>query len=347
MKTYFSFLMCVLLVYASMAQKPTVARHSGGEVFIYEDATALTLAYNAAEAGDTLYLSGGIFTSPSITKKIHLIGIGFHPDSTATTGASVISGDLTLSSGSSGSSFEGLEIIGNFQRDRNSSQSSHITIKRCKINGAITRRVSSGTDFLCQDWLVQQNIILNGVIPLEIEKSLFANNIIGGQISRSNRNMFRNNAFLLVNGTSSSSVSTYSSSNNFHNNIFSFTDENEAFWSSSYNNFYNNVFQVTNENLLGSHSIAKDNYYGVDLDDVYTTHEVNVFSFAHDYMLQEGMEELYKGDDGTQVGIYGGFFPVKRGWLPSLPHIISYEIGIRTGEDGKLPVEFKVSAQEN
>ncbi|HPR32358.1 MAG TPA: hypothetical protein PLK12_09690, partial [Prolixibacteraceae bacterium] len=68
----------------SYAQK--AALHTSTGVTYYNGTGALVSAYNAAATGDTLYLSGGGFTSPALIEKgLRIIGAGHYPDSTLAT----------------------------------------------------------------------------------------------------------------------------------------------------------------------------------------------------------------------------------------------------------------------
>ena len=55
----------------------------------------------------------------------------------------------------------------------------------------------------------------------------------------------------------------------------------------------------------------------------------------------------YLGDDGTEVGIYGGLVPFKEGAVPINPHISQKSIQTTTDSNGLLNIYFTVEAQQN
>jgi hypothetical protein len=53
------------------------------------------------------------------------------------------------------------------------------------------------------------------------------------------------------------------------------------------------------------------------------------------------------GEDLSQVGVYGGLFPLKEGFVPQNPHINYKNISAGTDENGLLNIQINVNAQEN
>ena len=65
------------------------------------------------------------------------------------------------------------------------------------------------------------------------------------------------------------------------------------------------------------------------------------WEFSEDYQLTDEAAATYLGDDGTQVGMYGGANPYSK--QLSYPVITRCEVGNRTNEDGTLTVNIEVS----
>lgn len=71
-------------------------------------------------------------------------------------------------------------------------------------------------------------------------------------------------------------------------------------------------------------------------------------TYENDKWLNDGGSILkypnkYIGNDGTQVGLYGGLYPFGR--IPSTPRIVESSIDTKTSVDGKLKVSIKAEAQ--
>ena len=70
------------------------------------------------------------------------------------------------------------------------------------------------------------------------------------------------------------------------------------------------------------------------------------YAYTNDrtYELTAEAARQYLGDDGTQVGIYGGDTPFTD--VPTNPQITSRQIATKTDNDGKLSVKITVEAQK-
>jgi hypothetical protein len=59
------------------------------------------------------------------------------------------------------------------------------------------------------------------------------------------------------------------------------------------------------------------------------------------YELSDEAAKIYKGNDGTVVGVWGGAYPFNI--TPSNPRLTKCEIVPRVGDDGKLNVTIEVA----
>ena len=59
------------------------------------------------------------------------------------------------------------------------------------------------------------------------------------------------------------------------------------------------------------------------------------------YELSDEAAKIYKGNDGTVVGVWGGAYPFNI--TPSNPRLTKCEIVPRVGDDGKLSVTIEVA----
>lgn len=334
------FLLSIVLLFAvvmySTAQK-SVALHSNGTTTIFSGDTPLTEAYDAAATGDTLYVSGGNFVAPTtIDKGLVIIGAGFDTDSTAVTGKTYIysspvnSGRIIIGSNASNLYMEGMQFQGGFHKSN--AAITGFTLIRLKIADIYfvnTGAIPTNASIIQCD--IAGNIDIQGVTY-----SVISNCILKGRILNSDSNVFKNNVITKVDGNGTLGNCD---ANTFTNNILTsgslISDGN-----CSYNNFQHNIFAQTSPNL-GAGSTDLNNYKGIDIATVF------VDLAGSDFHLLPDASTTYLGDDGTEVGLYGGLLPFKEGAVPVNPHISFKSIQTTTDSNGFLNISFKVEAQQN
>src|SRR5210317_473345 len=235
--TLFLILMLVALVYAT-AQK-SVALHSNGTTTIFGGDSPLIEAYDAAITGDTLYVSGGNFTAPTIIDKgLVIIGAGYDTDSTAVTGKTYIysstinAGRIEIGSNASNLYLEGMQFQGGLQKnDPNVTGFTLIRLKIADIYFTNTGSIPTNASIMQCD--ISGNLNIQGVTY-----SAISNSILRGVIQNSDSNLFKNNVITVSNGFGTLQNCDV---NSFTNNIF--TSENLiSDGNSSYNNFQYNIF---------------------------------------------------------------------------------------------------------
>lgn len=305
-----------------------IALHHNGQASFF---TELEAAYDAAADGDTLYLPGGSFSQLILAKSLHIVGAGYHPDSTMATSATLVSG-ITLSAASNGSNITGLYITG--QLNIEDATLSNVSISRCYINAGVYFASSNPFGFVFCENIIGKNGNYS-VTGTHSKHHLFSNNIIAGGIlididnSEISNNVFLpNNYFLsnLVGGTACVINNNIFTNNNSHINYGS------SIWHNNLNDGVNGV-QGSNQ--------GSNNY--LDTPPIFVNYSGSGFSFSDDYHLVAN----YIGADGKPIGIFGGRFPWKEGGIPYNPHIQLKDIAPATDADGKLKVKVKVSAQGN
>lgn len=312
----------------------TIALHTSSGVQIFKGTTTLLAAYNSAQSGDTLYLSGGIFTPPAaFDKQLMIFGAGHYVDSTLATGKTIINGNLTLSGNADLFYLEGVEVTGNFTFTANHSVN-NVTIKRCKMNSVFSVPGSLTTP--SYNLALIGNVFENAVYLNNAQNAVISNCIIQLNIAWSNGNLISNNILLF-----NAAYAIHDSHNNqINNNIII----GAAPVSGSGNIFNNNLFVVASP-LYGSPATTIGNYTGVAQSAIFINQSGYAFNYTHNYKLQN--PGTYPGTDGSQVGIYGGTFPYKEGAVPLIPHIHTRSIAPTTDTNGNLQIQIKVSAQNN
>jgi hypothetical protein len=328
----------LLLSFQTQAQQ-RVALQSNGATTIFSSLNPLIDAYNAALDGDTIYLSGGAFVMPTaVAKGITFFGAGFHLDSTTATQASVITNNWSIAAGADGLYLEGIQM----QTVTKSSiiLVNNVSFVRCRIASVAFSNNGVGSS---SSYAFIQNVIgtmeLYGVI-----NSLITNNIINGRFEQTNNNVISNNLFL-NNPSVSYYTIRYANMNLFRNNIFN-SAADYSINPGNGNDVQYNVFQSDSPDL-GSVPLDFNNYKNIDISTVYVNVTTNSFDYTQDYHLLTAAQTTYLGEDGNQVGIYGGMFPFKEGAVPQNPHISSKLIAPLTDFNGDLNIQIQVGAQNN
>lgn len=334
--------MLVAMGFALHAQQVATLQ-SAGVTTVFNSTNPLIDAYNAAATGDTILLSGGGFAAPpNFAKGITVIGAGFSPDSTTATFSTLISGTINLNNGCDSLYMEGLElaVISMYYNQK----ADFVSFVRCKIAGVVLRggsyaRPVAASNFSFIQCVVEGTLDMNSTV-----NSLLASNIINGQLYNCQSNTIQNCIFLYQAPAYYIAVLENSHNNTFNNNIFITSNVFIADASSS-NFFQYNIFTNTTP-TLGTTTIDINNYKSVPLDSIFVNQNGNAFSFTDNYHLKANAASTYIGFDNTQVGVYGGFMPLREGWVPMNPHINFKFIPSVTDNAGFLNIQVKVRAQQ-
>jgi hypothetical protein len=355
MKTLVIILFALVAATGSGFAQNLIAVQNGGEPKFY---SKLDSAIVFAVDSDTLYLPGGNFAlNTDIGKRLHIIGVGHHPDSTLVTNPTIINinSSLNLITGATGGSLMGIKLNGNLQFGTSSTDGNvcNYKVARCYVGSIISNSNASTNN------LFYENIITNGggfyfsISMNNAESNYFYNNIITGG--------FGGYSQFTVNGIGAGSI--------FKNNIFINNDydylngvvysvfENNIFAASSLFNpsygIFNNIF---NNNLFVTPSsyIFWTNWNNTGINNIFEQAQTSIwinqngdsFSYSQDYHLQTTSPGKNAGRDGTDIGIYGGMFPWKEGSIPFNPHFQQVQISPKTDANGNLNVNIKVAAQE-
>lgn len=318
MKKLFS-LFTIAIVSVTVAQQKLIAIKGTTTDAI---ATTLDEAINIAQPNDKIYLPGGNFEfTGSLEKPIHIIGIGFqnglHVD-----GNTVINGNIIINSAGSNSIFEGFHLTGYFQCGVEAN-CNNLLIKRCNFSGIY------GSGNFAFSWTNCQ--IVNSVVRETLRFGFYGypsvdiypnncsiKNCFIKRISNLTNSIVSNCIFV-----SASSVIGCSNST-FKNNIFASYDY--------FNNAYGNAISYGSNGInFINNAVAAGLGDGVisDLNNIVINNTNEVFVNATDFFFNPNFDfQLLStfagnnaGDDGTDVGIYGGQYPWKNGSLPISPNI--------------------------
>jgi len=337
------FLLLIAVGGQALEAQKIVALHTASGVQFFSDDNPLQSAYAAAVDNDTIYLPGGSFAPPSnFEKKLRIIGVGHNPAATTATFQTIISGDIYLRDQADGFYLEGVKISGNLYFYSNESIND-IVIKRCKMNGL---NINGDQTNPSENCVFQENII-GGMDTRNLLNSVFFNNIIQNTINEARNLTFFNNLFMHIDCSGYIYTPTIGYANNclLKNNIFLQGSCGNVVGGSGQSTYSHNIF-CTNLNtiILGLDPIV-DNNYSMNRDDIFVNYTGGGFDYAQDYHLTTAAQANL-GDDGTECGIYGGFYPWKDLSVPSTPHISSKNISNTSDANGMIHIDINVQAQD-
>ncbi|MCC5928401.1 MAG: hypothetical protein JJU28_04055 [Cyclobacteriaceae bacterium] len=339
-RSFFLLALSMTLIQNINAQT-AVALHSAGEATFFYQENGLQLAYQNAVHGDTIYLPGGSFSPPSnFAKRLVILGAGFHPQGTEHTGKTFINGNFRFAEGADQLYIEGVHITGYIDFPNNISIN-QVIIKNTQI-GSYIYFYGSTRDKMCKNITIINCAIGSDLYMNNAELSTVSNSVIGGRLFNSDGNMFSNNIFLFINATNISTGLISTCDNNvFKNNIF--RQDNFRFMRSCTGNILsNNIIAASNPDL-GTNPTLNNNWLDVDLSTVFEKELTAAFDYDNSYKLKS--PHNYIGDDGKEVGLFGGLFPYKENAIPQIPRIVSKKIAGTTDAEGLLKIEITVEAQ--
>lgn len=343
-KTLLLFSIILLVSYAN-AQKLIAVQNAGTPNF-YEDVNE---AFDSAIEGDTLYFPGGSFNlDRTIDKTLHIIGVGHNPNSTSATGSTLFACEndnpqLTYETGGGGS------VIGVAFSVCNASGN---IVVNSDINGLVIDRVNLPIGFHCNSGVVNNLLMVrsivnqldirekNGVLP----SGLISNNIIKDRDNYLTNLQIEHNNFLFVGSpfVSFDNIIAYYCS--ISNNIFEWAAYSE--YDADFCSFRNNFGFVQNGFVSQNHFSGNFTVSDLDFELIFINFS-SIDEYDFDLNLIDNSPLLNSATDGGQIGIYGGRFPWKERSVPFNPHIVSKNISGSTDDNGNLPIQIEVQAQEN
>jgi hypothetical protein len=315
----FIFIAALFAATALHAQQISVVA-PGGTTTLY---TSLDDAITGAEAGSTLYLSGGGFQiGTKITKKLTLIGIGHRADNDNADGNTIISGNLYFEGGADNSTVMGVYLSGDVNIGTSQIAVNTILVRYCNINSIQIQNSN------CQGVVINQNYIRAERSNGGNSSIIFSNNIL-------------NTLGYIIGGTiihnviiGSCGYKTGSYAENTHG-VYNSNVSNNIIRRSSGDACSGGI--ISHNTSIGDNAIVVDNW-----DDVFVGPN-NGINPTSNFALK-GPLGKNAGTDGTDIGIYGGT-GFSNSALPPGPRIVSKKVSEQTDANGNLRVEIKVSAQ--
>jgi len=341
MKKLFLSMVALMVATVSFAQNNLVATLSHGEdIFMYYGTYALCDAMNAAESGDVINLSGGSFQSVNITKSVILRGTGI--DVTLPT---YINGDFTINIAADDIhrlSMEGIRCTGTIYMQVFFNSPYFLKNQFYGFNFGNESSIKNAMFVNCR--------VTNSFHLLGNNSMSFVNSYVGGFNNNNESPASFVNCIILP---PSSGLSPYSIRNSQLVNCIIY----QIFY--TYTDWWNG-----GSSLLPTNTIATNCLFIGYNSDTWSTNAANInnmyaaynkfpivfktfnrtYSENEKFELTDEAKTKYLGNDGTEVGIYGGVMPYNS--MPTYPQITKMNVANKTTADGKLSVEIEVSAAE-
>ena len=325
----FSFVCFLLSGIHGFAQEVQLATlQSGDDMQAFYGPNALINAVAAAENGDLITLSAGVFnpttSSAPLNKVVIIQGAGYITDVENGKYPTVINGSMyiRLQETDEGLFIEGLR----FDNFYNHGTLVSCTFKKCLFrNSVILNAVGSFTKHCLFD-----QCKINSFSPDNASENLYLKNSIINQLGGNSTSamLYIENCYINEVGSyAGGTLITAIFKNNIINNASRANTNSVAYNNVTMSNgFPSNVaVQSGNTNATVNMLFGKETLAAWDIDD---------------YVLTPESQTNFLGLDGTQVGIYGGDTPFTD--IPTNPQITKRKIDAKSSLDGKLKVNITV-----
>ena len=354
MKKLFLSLVALTMATMSYAQSSVLATLSHeGEISTFYGAGALKRAHAAAKHGDVITLSSGSFQAVDITKAVTIRGAGMQVDTIAKIYPSVIVGDYVINVADTLEQHLTMEGVscGDY-----TVKVYNILKNATFIKSRFYRFTSVGNQANGYGYMLNL-----AFIHCKIAKC-FENHISGNTVSFVNSVIMNpsvgystniNNSFEFTNcvmrwdGTITSCYPANSSYCAIYRNcILSYSPSSSSYYSYLPNtNLIYNCLEICRYNNMFNNVDSQGVffYHETDLSDVFKNW-TGTYTDAQSFELKDEAKTKYLGDDGKELGIYGGNLPFTPN--PTNPKITKFNVASKSTADGKLSVDIEVKAAE-
>ena len=327
------------------AQQPFATLTHNDSVQVFYGMNALQQAHAAAVDGDVINLSSGAFNAVDITKALTIRGQGMFNDDSIGLVRTRILNSFTVEVPDT---VNRLTLIGlNYEANMNLRVANNPLFLKCRFQ---TIEHQTGTDYHTSN-----AVFINCIVGSWYNKSYtssdttywyatgtaFYNSVILGQTNH-------NSPAILVNCVAlQDNVTTLISNKIIMNSIVYCLIQNSNYANNGYTcfntigiNYYYNSYTGNRIYFDMTDDIATHNlHYYTSFAQVFQTFRNN-YSDGMSMALNDDIATTILGDDGTQVGIYGGQYP----WddKVSNPLIGHFSAARRTNTQGNLEVDIEV-----
>lgn len=311
-------------------------------VSVYYGASALIEAHAAAVDGDIITLSPGMFTATDLTKLVTVRGAGMFNDTAAGVVRTVISGGLKI----------GVDTL-------NTTTTHHLTLEGLYCSNVQLRKLYSPYWVKCyfgsvgyytsNGGVFSHGQVVNCIIAgwsenssEKINSTSFVNSVVIHSSSHHPSSCTFNNCIVYMNNSYSFHMyNQFTNSILFcSNSVSSYHDQNTPrFWNSYSSDYCIGINYSSDSTRI---------YYGIlpadrhlhnykTMEAVFKNFNGTVVDGETSFELQDSIATTILGNDGTQVGIYGGPMPFD-------PYVYNHKVSAarRTTPDGFLDLEIKL-----
>ena len=357
MKKFFLSLVAIMFATMSYAQIMLVSTLQHEETFTHFYGTgALSSAYNAAVAGDTITLSGGSFTfTGNFEKGVTVRGTGVKSDQPTILISEMkfYSNDKDLTT-----TFEGVQFNPNVYFYNQTSEKGHgkLNFIKCFFNGEVKASYANPTPTENGPATRFTNCVLANKTYFDAYSNpyfMFFNCYVYSPYCSSNiktnLTMFENcviNYRYNVMGTYSGAYSFVPNSNyaynlSFYNSIFIFDTKSIANDGLPSTATAQNCLSINYSTCFDNIIDKETNKYSNDISEIFKTY-ISGYDTEDNFALTEAAAATYLGTDGTEIGVNGGHNPFTQ--VVQYP-VISTLKANQTTKEGILNVEVGVDGQ--
>lgn len=325
------FLFALLLgSFVIFAQQQIATLQHGDSISMFYGTDAFIQAHTAADNGDIITLSSGTFDTCRITKAITLRGAGAMPDSN--NHAQTIFNSLKIGIYTNNDSLGRFTMEGIFVNNLTLYPCTSPKFNRCIFMQVNTAKYSNSSQLVANPQFINCVIKYCYSSNTNCKNSHFVNSVVYSVSGGSTRTFY--NSIALLSSYSYSEINAY-------NSILVFTSSQSSLISGG---IYHNNILITTRNTY-SNSTAFSGIYNYTNKRYNTISSVfenwdGTFHYDNVYTLKDSVANGFRGSDGSEVGIYGGFMPFSL--KPSYAYIKKCNVANRSTADGKLSVDIEV-----
>lgn len=333
MKKLAFLLLCLCVSFLSHAQNQVATlQHNDTITGVYYGSGAFVSAYNAAVEGDVITLSSGSFNGGTLNKAVTIRGAGCDEDTVTGLEPTIISSEVRIESANNSIplTIEGVRIIADVVYGYNSGymfssyDARNVILTKCLIN-KLTNASGRCIYNLRLNNCIIKNFYFFGASTTVVNSVLCLNSY-----SHVNQNENNNiyNTFIIGNNIHLNNSLIY-------NSIISTGNDNSV----TNTTFHNCIGIQTVDSVLFEGQLNTTNMTVNSYEEVFETFTGEV-TFDNIYQLKQNVASSFLGNDGTEVGIYGGVMPYRT--RPNYMIIKNCNVAGRTTEDNKLSVEIEL-----
>lgn len=326
----FVLLLVVVGMTNALAQNQIATLQHEGNITMFYGVNAFQNANNAAQNGDTITLSSGSFRGCTLSKAVTIHGAGCVEDTVASVLPTALIDDIYLDNHNDTLSLTIDGINGSEVKFYYKNNCKNVVVNKCNIRAlypygstysTYIYNSSFGNCIIKQFWY-------NG------SGSVIVNCVVGGVGFSQNNSTVYNSIIELGDGTFTNSMVINSIISSSGYNTIGNSICYNCIGITSYLNGNSSLFegQVNNTNMIAN-----------SYSDVFETFAGEI-TFNNSYQLKEEIANSFLGNDGTEVGVYGGLKPYNP--RPSYMIIRRCNVAGRTTEDNKLSVEIELNTND-